>query len=218
MITEQGRSGAGWPALTNRKHFCVAVPRIGFFASKGAQMQLPVHIQFRGMEPSEALEASARAHAHKLELFASNITACRITIDLEQKHQHQGRPYGVRMDLTLPGHELVVSRVQNEDVYVALRDAFDSMRRQLDALVHQRRGDQKQHATALHGTVVRLDSAQGFGFIRTATGEEYYFNRDNVAGTPFAHVHDGAEVQFIAAAGGEGLQAKRVSVGKHRFE
>lgn len=112
-------------------------------------MKLPVHIQFHGMEPSDALEASAREHARKLESFTPDIMACRIVIDLEQKHQHQGRPYGVHIDLTLPGHELVVNRVQHEDPYVALRDAFDSMKRQLADVVHKRRGDVKHHAAPL---------------------------------------------------------------------
>jgi len=112
-------------------------------------MKLPVHIQFHGMEPSDALEASALEHAHKLESFAPNIMACRVSIDLEQKHKHQGHPFGVRIDLTLPGHELVVNRVQNEDVNIALRDAFDNMKRQLEDVVRKRRGQVKQHAAPL---------------------------------------------------------------------
>jgi len=178
-------------------------------------MQLPVHIQFRGMEASDALETSARAHAYKLEAFAPDIMTCRVAIELEQKHQHQGRPYGVRIDLTLPGHELVVNRVQDEDVYVALRDAFDNMKRQLEDVVRKRRGQEKQHAQPLHGELVRLDGEGGFGFIRTPEGDEYYFGRDNVAGTPFEHLETGSAVQFIPEVGGEGLQARRVSLGKH---
>ncbi|WP_296483315.1 HPF/RaiA family ribosome-associated protein [Rhodoferax sp.] len=178
-------------------------------------MKLPVHIQFHDMEPSGALEASAREHAHRLESFAPDIMACRVHIDMEQKHKHQGNPFGVRIDLTLPSHELVVNRVQNEDVYVALRDAFDNMKRQLEDVVRKRRGQEKQHTVPLHGEVVRLDDAGGFGFLRTPAGDEYYFSRDNVAGTPFDHVQIGSAVQFIPEVGGEGLQAKRVSLGKH---
>lgn len=178
-------------------------------------MKLPVHIEFHGMEPSEAFEASVREHMHKLESFAPDIMACRVAIDLEQKHQHQGRPYTVRIDLTLPGHELVVNRVHNEDVYVAMRDAFNNMRRQLEDAVRKRRRQEKQHPVPLHGEVVRLDEKEGFGFIRTPAGDEYYFNRDNVAGTPFEHVRSGSAVQFIPEVGGDGLQAKRVSLGKH---
>ncbi len=178
-------------------------------------MKLPLQIQFHGMERSEALETSARNHADKLNSFARDLIACRVAIDLAQKHQHQGRPYSVRIDLTLPGQELVVNRVQNEDVYVALREAFDSMKRQLEDLVRKRRGQEKQHPVPLHGEVVRMDDLKGFGFIRTAAGDEYYFGRDNVAGMPFEHLQTGSEVQFIPDLGGEGLQAKRVSVGKH---
>lgn len=178
-------------------------------------MKLPVHIQFHGMESSDALEVSVREHAHKLESFAPDIMACRVAIDLEQKHQHQGRPYGVRIDLTLPGHELVVNRVHNEDVYVALRDAFNNMRRQLEDIVRRRQRKEKQHPVPLHGEVVRLDEKEGFGFIKTLAGDEYYFNRDNVTGTLFEHVKIGNAVQFIPELDGDGLQAKRVSFGKH---
>ena len=178
-------------------------------------MKMPVQIQFHNMEPSEALEGSAREHVLKLEMLASDIMSCRVAIDLEQKHKQQGRPYGVRIDLTLPGHELVVNRVRNEDVYVALRDAFDGMKRQLEDLVRIRRGQEKQHAVPLRGEIVRLDDEGGFGFIRTAAGDEYYFSRDNLASAPFEHVQTGAAVQFIPDLGGEGLQAKRVSLGKH---
>jgi ribosome-associated translation inhibitor RaiA len=137
-------------------------------------MKTPVHIQFHDMGASPALERIAREHVHKLELLAPDIMACRVGIDLEQKHKHQGRPYGVRVDLTLPGHELVVNRVHDEDAYVALRDAFDDMKRQLEEFVRQRWGQEKQHPVPLHSEIVRLDDQ-----------------------------------------GGEGLQARRVSLGKH---
>lgn len=52
----------------------------------------------------------------------------------------QGRPYGARIDLTLPQAELVVNKIEDEDVYVALRDAFQAIRRQLEEIVDQRHG------------------------------------------------------------------------------
>ena len=113
-------------------------------------MKLPVDIQFHGMAPSAALGATAERHAHKLESFASDIMACHVRLDLAQKHKTQGRPYSVRIDLTLPGHELVVNKVQHEDVYVALREAFDNMRRQLEDVVRIRQGKVKLHANAVN--------------------------------------------------------------------
>ena len=45
----------------------------------------------------------------------------------------------MRVDVTVPDHELSVDRVHDEDVYVALREAFDDMKRQLeDSVRHQR--------------------------------------------------------------------------------
>ena len=114
-------------------------------------MELPVYIRFLGLEPSDALTQSAREHALKLESFSSDIMACHVGIDPTQKHKHQGRLFGVRIDLTIPGHELVVSRVQHEDAYVALRDAFDAMRRKLEDVVRKRRGQVKQHAEPASG-------------------------------------------------------------------
>jgi len=183
--------------------------------SKGKTMKQPLHIQFHGMEASDAVESKAREFADKLDAMAPDLMACRVNIDLEQKHKQQGRPYGVRIDLTMPGHELVVNKVQDEDVYVALRDAFDNMRRQLEGVVRKRHGQEKPHALSLHGEVVRLDDVSGTGFIRTPDGDEYYFSRDNLADTPFEHVQTGSTVQFIPEVGSQGRQAKRVSLGKH---
>jgi ribosomal subunit interface protein len=102
-------------------------------------MKQPLQIQFRGMQVSPALEAAAREKASKLDQFTPNLMSCRVVIELEQKHQQQGRPYGVSIDLTMPGQELRVDKVDNEDVYVALRDAFDAMTRRLEDTVRRAR-------------------------------------------------------------------------------
>ena len=178
-------------------------------------MKLPVQITFHGMDTSEAVESAVREKVDHLERFSDRIMRCRVAIDLLQKHHQQGRPFGVRIDLTIPGRELVVDRVEDEDVYVALRDAFDGMKRQLEDAVRQQRGDEKQHPRELHGEVVRLNDEGGFGFVRTPDGEEYYFGRDNLTSGQFDKLRIGTAVQFIGEFAGEGRQAKRVSLGKH---
>ena len=178
-------------------------------------MKLPVQITFHGMEASDAVEAAVRDKLGHLERFSASIMSCRVAIDLLQKHRQQGRPFGVRIDLTFPGRELVVDRVEDEDVYIALRDAFDDMKRQLEDAVRQQRGKEKRHPRELHGEVVRLNEDGGFGFVRTPDGEEYYFGRDNLTSGQFDKLSIGTAVQFIGEVAGEGLQAKRVSLGKH---
>ena len=102
-------------------------------------MKTPPEILFLGIEASPAIESVAREKALKLGQFCSDITSCRVSIELLQKHQHQGRPFSVRIDLTMPGCELVISRVHDEDVYIALRDAFDGMKRQVEDAVRRGR-------------------------------------------------------------------------------
>ncbi len=180
-------------------------------------MKQPLEIRFIGMEPSDAVEAAARKKADKLDRFRPDIMTCRVTIELAEKHRHQGRPFAVRVDVTVPDHELSVDRVHDEDVYVALREAFDDMKSQLEDSVRRVRGQEKLHATPLRGEVVRFGDEGRCGFILTPGGDEYWFGPDNVADVPFEHVELGALVQFIPEVAAEGRQAKRVTVGKHRF-
>ncbi len=180
-------------------------------------MKQPLQIQFLGMEPSEAVESAVRTKAEKLDKFCPDIMACRVSIEQVHKHQHQGRPFAVAIDVTMPGRELTVGRAQDEDVYVALRDAFDSMRRQIEGAVERKRGQEKVHQLSQHGEVVSIDVEGRCGFIRTPDGDEYWFDHENVAGIPFEHVEVGTPVQFIPEVAAQGRQAKRVSVGKHRF-
>src|SRR2546423_10519600 len=187
---------------------------LGVQARRTVHMQLPLQVTFEGFSHSDAVEAAVRKKAEKLERFSHNIVSCRVAVALPEKHKHQGMLYSVRIDLTIPGRELVSSRKQHEDVYVALRDAFDSMGRMLEETVRKRRREVKAHPLPLHGTVSRLSASEGIGFIRTPDGNEYYFDRDNLVDVDFDQVSTGTQVQFIEELAGEGRQAKRISVGR----
>ena len=115
-------------------------------------MRIPMEITFRHMEPSPALEERIRAKAEKLDHFYQHVMACHVVVEAPHEHRHQGNLFHVRIDLTVPGGELLVSRGHHhqshahEDVYVALRDAFDTARRQLEEYSRQQRGDIKAHS------------------------------------------------------------------------
>ncbi len=108
-------------------------------------MQIPVQITIRDMEHSEALEARIREKAHKLDEFFNHIMSCRVVVEMPHKHHHQGKQFNVRIDIGVPGSEIVVNRDHAEDVYVALRDAFSAAKRQLEDYVRKVRGDVKTH-------------------------------------------------------------------------
>jgi len=181
-------------------------------------MQIPVQITMRDIPASPALEAHIREKAAKLEEFHSHIMSCRVTVEELGKHKHQGRQFRVRIDLRVPGKEIVANKDHHEDVYVALRDAFDAAKRQLEEVVREMRGDVKAHEAAQHGKVARIVREEGFGFIETADGRELYFSQDNVVHPSFDQLAVGAQVQFIEEPAAQGVQAKRITVGKHKFQ
>ena len=109
-------------------------------------MQVPLQITVRNMQQSDALEAHIRDKVAKLAEFHPRITSCRVTVEESAKHHHKGRLFQVRVDVRVPQHEIVATRDQHEDVYVALRDAFDATKRQLEDVAREQRGDVKAHA------------------------------------------------------------------------
>jgi ribosomal subunit interface protein len=109
-------------------------------------MQLPVQITYRGMESSATLDDAVREKAAKLEQFHPRITSCRVVIEQTARHKTKGKEFVVRVDLTAPGAEIAVNRDHAEDVYVALRDAFDAARRKLEDFAREQRGEVKRHA------------------------------------------------------------------------
>jgi ribosomal subunit interface protein len=106
------------------------------------RMQIPLEIAFKNMDRSDAVEARVREKAEKkFERFAGRITSCRVVVEAPHHHSNHGNCYDVRIDIHVPGEELVVTREGHDpshtDVYVAIRDAFDAAVRQLDG--HGRR-------------------------------------------------------------------------------
>jgi len=182
-------------------------------------MKLPIQIIFRNMESSAAIEAAVRERADKLGQFYEHIMSCRVVIELHHRHHHQGNLYHVRVDLKVPDAEIVASREPaehhaHEDVYVAIRDAFDAVRRQLEDYVRRRRGVVKMHETAPHGRVAEL--YPDYGKIETPDGRLVYFHKNSVVGEDFDRLDLGTEVRFVEEQGELGPQASTVHViGKH---
>jgi len=178
-------------------------------------MQIPLQITLRGLPHSDALETRIREKADKLQEFHARITSCRVVVEEAHRHRRQGKQFTVHVDLRVPGGEIVIDRDHDEDVYVALRDAFDAAARKLEDQARVQRGDVKVHELPKRGKVARLFPEEGYGFIQAADGTEYYFSRENVSGPLFDSLETGTAVQFIEDIGSEGPQAKRVSLGKH---
>ena len=181
-------------------------------------MSLPLEITLRDIPHSEAVETRIREKAEKLTRFNDRIMSCHVTVESPQRHKHQGKLYSVHVDIRLPaGVEVVVTRVQDEDVFVAIRDAFAVATRRIEEHSRKLRGEVKAHDVPHHARVTKLFPAQGYGFIQTPDGREVYFHRNSVNSPTFEDLEIGSEVFYTEEEGNEGPQARSLTMGKHRI-
>lgn len=108
-------------------------------------MQIPLELTFHNMDRSDAVAQKVEERAAKLERYFDRIIGCRVVVEAPHKHHHKGSVYEVRIDITVPGKEIVVNRGgahnhAHEDVYVAVRDAFNAADRQLEDHARKARG------------------------------------------------------------------------------
>jgi ribosome-associated translation inhibitor RaiA len=138
------------------------------FVRSNPLMELPVQITYRNMERSDAVTARIEAEAAKLDTFFDGITSCRVVVEAPRRHHKKGELFHVRIELRVPGAELVLSHGApphatlnreeaaamskhpevhpvHKDVYVAVREAFVLARRQLQNYVKRLRGEVKTH-------------------------------------------------------------------------
>lgn len=180
-------------------------------------MQEPLQISYREVTPSPAVEDAIRERASKLDDLYDRITFCRVLVESPHRRHHQGRLFHVRVEVAVPGRVIVVNRDQgdnhaHEDVYVAIRDAFNAAKRQLEDYVRETRGAIKQHGETPTGRVAKLFPADGYGFIETADGREVYFHANSVVDQDFDRLEVGTVVRFAEEQGLQGPQASSVHV------
>lgn len=111
----------------------------------------PVQISYHGMEPSDALTELIHTRAAQLGSVSDRILSLRVLVDAPHHHHRHGNHHRVRIELTLPGHGIVIGhdveeRTADEDPYQAVRHAFDVARRRLIATRSQEQGKARARA------------------------------------------------------------------------
>ena len=118
-------------------------------------MKPTLQVTFRHMDPSPAIEANIRERAARLARVHGRITGCHVVVEAPHRRHAKGKLYTVRLDVVVPGGEIVVNRDAHdrhahEDVLVAVRDAFDAARRRLRDHARRTRGDKGPRAGIAH--------------------------------------------------------------------
>ena len=92
-------------------------------------MEITPQIRFRRMEPAPHVEEAIGKHLDRLQQFHKRITSCSVVVEAPHRHSRKGEVHHVRIDISVPGREIVVGREPEEnhahqDVLVAVRDGF----------------------------------------------------------------------------------------------
>jgi cold shock CspA family protein/ribosome-associated translation inhibitor RaiA len=192
-------------------------------------MQLPVQITFRNMRHIDAIEKEIREKVSALERYYDRIMACRVMVEVPHRHHVTGTHYHVRIDLTVPGTEIVVNRepsmrsslrsVEEErssksteldpphkHLRVTIREAFDVARRQLQDFARRQRMQNKNQSGEPGGRIISLFRDKGYGFVATSDGREVYFHKNSVLDGDLNRLELGMPVEFVEEAGERGPQ------------
>ncbi len=107
-----------------------------------------IEISFRDMDPSDAIEQHIRNKASKLTEKYDDITGIRAVVGLPHNHSQKGKIAHVSLEIGLPGELVAITndnhdKHEHEDMYVALRDAFDKAQRRIGK-IHNKRVDSKR--------------------------------------------------------------------------
>ncbi len=178
-------------------------------------MQTQPQVSFDDLPIDEAVRDAALDHVAQLERLTDRITGCHVVVAQPHRHHREGRLYSIRVDLVVPGGEIVVNRDHHlnhahEDVFVALRDAFDAARRRLEEHVRRMRYVEKLRPARARGRISQLFPLQGYGFIETPDGREIYFHRHAIPDLEFRAADVGSPVFFSEEEGDDGPQASAV--------
>lgn len=166
---------------------------------------IPMQIVFRDVDPSPAVETKVRSLGNKLGRLFDRILGCSVVIESPHRHQNKGRLYHVRIDLSVPNAELVVSREHaekhsHEDVYVAIRDAFKAIKKQLQHYTEQRRGHVKHHESPLAaGRIIEIYPMANYGVIETSEGRLINFSTQSVVNFDMHKIEVGHRARFSEA-------------------
>lgn len=101
-------------------------------------MAAEMDVAFRGMEASEAVRAELEKRVERLNNHNPDVRRVSVVIEQAHRSQSQGNPFSVSLEVKIPGvNDVYVSHdpggaEEREDLYIAIRDAFEAAERQLE--------------------------------------------------------------------------------------
>ncbi|MBL4821654.1 MAG: ribosome-associated translation inhibitor RaiA [Gammaproteobacteria bacterium] len=103
-------------------------------------------VVFHNIDQSDAIMDAVNKRIEKLERFCDQILTGRVVLDSPHNNHHKGKVYSVGLEIHTTKIEVRVNQEQHdnhahEDLYVAIRDAFNAAERQLKSVDKKHRAD-----------------------------------------------------------------------------
>jgi putative sigma-54 modulation protein len=101
-------------------------------------------IHFHGLEKSDTIEAKVRDKVAKLHRHFDRMSACRVVLEAPQRNAAKAKQFRVKIEISVPNSAgIVISHDRegasaNEDLPLAIRDAFEAATRRVDELGDRR--------------------------------------------------------------------------------
>ncbi len=95
-------------------------------------MPITPQVTFRNLDPSAAITTLIEDRLTKLSELHDTVSACEVVVESPNRQNAKGRAFHVRLRLSVRGTEPVVSEENHEDCAVAIREAFNAARRQIE--------------------------------------------------------------------------------------
>ncbi|MDR2212738.1 MAG: HPF/RaiA family ribosome-associated protein [Pseudomonadales bacterium] len=107
-------------------------------------------VLFRGIDHSAAVEEAVHKRVAKLERFSDEIQSLRVILEAPHNNHHKGKVYHVGVEALIPNHDIVITHDQHdkhshEDIYVAVRDAFNALERRLKSVYEKLEKQRRQN-------------------------------------------------------------------------
>ena len=153
-----------------------------------------------------------------LERFFHRTIGCEVVVEAPAHNSRKGHPFNIRLDISVPGGPPVIvnhphhDRAEHDDAYVAIRDAFNAAKRQLQDRVRRQRGEVKVHDDPDLARIWHLVPIERYGFLLAADGAEIYFPENALVGVDYDSIEVGDEMIYVVhdKEGAKGPQASTV--------
>ena len=111
-------------------------------------------IVFHNIDQSTSISDAVNKRISKLHRFCDRILAARVVLDSPHNNHHKGKVYSVGLEIHTPSKEVRVNQEQHdnhahENLYVAIRDAFNAAERQLKAIDKKHRVERNHEFSEL---------------------------------------------------------------------